>query len=427
MGTHRLVYIRTDGNAQIASGHLMRCFSVALACRQLGMDVRFLVSDRESFDLLKGIMASYHAESNPLPFCKAISGQTTAPPEKGGLSGFEKIGTILQLQTASYNQLERELPEVVSLLSAQIYNTAASPCNDASAFHYDNHVTNQQPVYFLDSYYVTESYLSALRPYAKIAYLDDLRLFDYPVDLLINYDVIPDSETASYKASYRNAGRLLLGAAYAPLRSQFQNRQISIKKQVENLLITTGGSDPRHFCLTFVQNLKTSGLADFFSANQIAVHIVIGKLNTDKNALYRYAEEFSFLCLHENVADMAALMLGCDLAVSAAGTTLYELCALGIPSLSFIMADNQQSAARAFEAAGAIPCAGDLRGDLNAVLQKIILFIKDYSSENTAASMSALISEHDSSYQKRKRAGNAMKALVDGNGAARIAKAVSEL
>mgnify|MGYP002226996556 CR=1 FL=1 len=47
------------------------------------------------------------------------------------------------------------------------------------------------------------------------------------------------------------------------------------------------------------------------------------------------------LRLYEHVAQMAELMQRCDLAVSAAGTTLFELCSAGTPAVSFTMADNQ--------------------------------------------------------------------------------------
>ena len=59
--------------------------------------------------------------------------------------------------------------------------------------------------------------------------------------------------------------------------------------------------------------------------------------------------------------DMAGLMRACDLAVSAAGTTLYELCAAGVPSVSFTMADNQLPCARDMERFAGVLCAGDVR------------------------------------------------------------------
>lgn len=110
---------------------------------------------------------------------------------------------------------------------------------------------------------------------------------------------------------------------------------------------------------------------------------------------------------------MAALMLGCDFAVSAAGTTLYELCALGVPSVSFTMADNQTASAKAFADAGAIPFAGDIRKNLDEVLAMILGLIKDFHDGN--------------SYHQRKSAQTAMRRLVDGSGALRIAQALKAL
>lgn len=378
MGTSRLIYIRTDGNTKIASGHLVRCFSIALACQRLGMEVRFLVSDEESFGLLKEIV--------------------------GSNTGF----TLIQLKTSAFDHLDQELPEVLALLSAHTSSLSDAPCCSPSL--------GPRPVYLLDSYYVTEKYLSALRPLAKTAYLDDLRLFDYPVDLLINYDVIPDDKIDFYLSSYQNAGQLLLGGSYTPLRDQFQNRPSSVRKKASHILITTGGSDPFHFCLSIIKLLT----GPFMPANSVKnrglkFHIVVGRMNADKEKLRKFAGEFSFLELHENVCDMASLMTQCDLAVSAAGTTLYELCALGIPTISFTMADNQTDSANAFDSAGAIPCAGDIRTSADSVFRKVFRFI----TENSGSS--------DDSYCKRKAAHDRMSSLVDGNGALRIAQSLQNL
>lgn len=353
MGTDRLVYFRTDGNSHIATGHLVRCLSIADACFSLGMKVCFLVSDQES----KALLQSFD------PACRF---------------------PVRILETAVYDDLEKELPEVLGML---------------------NEVGQAEQIFFLDSYYVTEHYLSAVRTAAKVAYLDDLQLFDYPADLLINYDVIPESRSASYQAAYQNAARTLLGASYTPLRAQFTDLQPYCRDRVSNILVTTGGSDPYHFCLRLIAAFRKNS---FLHLCQL--HVVVGRLSEDKDKLYKLADELPFLQLHENVSDMASLMASCDLAVSAAGTTLYELCAAGVPSMSFCLADNQLTAAKAFDEAGAIPCAGDIRRSCDEVLGNVMNFVT-YMSENS---------------KKRKAALETMRQLVDGKGAMRIAKALTE-
>ncbi len=353
MGTDRLVYFRTDGNSHIATGHLVRCLSIADACFSLGMKVCFLVSDQES----KALLQSFD------PACRF---------------------PVRILETAVYDDLEKELPEVLGML---------------------NEAGQAEQIFFLDSYYVTEHYLSAVRTAAKVAYLDDLQLFDYPADLLINYDVIPESRSASYQAAYQNAARTLLGASYTPLRAQFTDLQPYCRDRVSNILVTTGGSDPYHFCLRLIAAFRENS---FLHLCQL--HVVVGRLNEDKDKLYKLADELPFLQLHENVSDMASLMASCDLAVSAAGTTLYELCAAGVPSMSFCLADNQLTAAKAFDEAGAIPCAGDIRRSCDEVLGNVMNFVT-YMSENS---------------KKRKAALETMRQLVDGKGAMRIAKALTE-
>ena len=264
MGTDRLVYFRTDGNSHIATGHLVRCLSIADACFSLGMKICFLVSDEES----KALLQSFD------PSCRF---------------------PVRILETASYDDLEKELPEVLGML---------------------NEAGQAKQIFFLDSYYVTEHYLSAVRTVAKVAYLDDLQLFDYPADLVINYDVIPESKMPSYKAAYQNAPHPLLGASYTPLRRQFTDLHTDCRDKVSNILVTTGGSDPYHFCLKLIEAFRKNS-----SLHLCQLHVVIGRLNEDKDKLYQLAAELPFLQLHENVSDMASLMASCDLAISAAGTT----------------------------------------------------------------------------------------------------------
>lgn len=367
MGTDRLVYFRTDGNSRIATGHLVRCLSIADACLSLGMKVCFLVSDPESKALLRSFDSG----------CRF---------------------PVRILSTASYNNLEKELPEVSGIL--------ANPHSGLSSEFIDTDVTSDHVIFFLDSYYVTERYLNAVKAAAKTAYLDDLQLFDYPVDLLINYDVISESKVPSYKAAYQSAARTLLGASYTPLRTQFKGLRPDCRDQVSHVLLTTGGSDPYHFSLKLAKAFR-----EWRFSRSCQLHVVIGRLNEDKDQLHSLSSELPFLRLHENVTDMASLMQSCDLAVSAAGTTLYELCAAGVPTVSFCLADNQLTAAKAFEESGAILCAGDIRSRCGDVVVKIMNFMT-VMSENT---------------QKRKAACNNMRQLVDGDGALRIAKALSEL
>ena len=50
-----------------------------------------------------------------------------------------------------------------------------------------------------------------------------------------------------------------------------------------------------------------------------------------------------------------------DVAISAGGTTLYELCACGTPTISYSFADNQLNNVKQFDEDGIIPYAGDVR------------------------------------------------------------------
>ena len=62
-----------------------------------------------------------------------------------------------------------------------------------------------------------------------------------------------------------------------------------------------------------------------------------------------------------DVKNMKELMCGCDLAVSAAGSTLYELCVCSVPTITYVIADNQLQASKAFDRKGIMVNIGDTR------------------------------------------------------------------
>lgn len=387
MGTDSMIYIRTDGNSVIATGHLVRCLCITEALEHLGAKVCFLLSDEESKELLQNLAKTLFCHSSFSFTCKVLN-------------------------TAVYDAPKKELSELTRLLKNREYNDSRS---DHSS---DPDAVFKRPVLLLDSYYVTQDDLYALGTAARIAYIDDLRAFDPPVELLINYDVIPASKKAEYEAFYTKAGTKLLGGEYAPLRRQFQGHKAVLRERIEHILITCGGSDPYDFVPLLISH--------FLSARVPAVlHVVIGALFSKSctDALKQLAKKHSCLKLHYQVSDMASLMKQCDYAVSAAGTTLYELCALGIPSVSFSMADNQIPMAKTFAQTNAIPYAGDIRPKAAFDLPES----KDAPQDLVLSFLLSDLTAAMNFMSKRSASSRAMQQLVTGDGALKIAKALCRL
>ena len=227
----------------------------------------------------------------------------------------------------------------------------------------------------IDSYFVTPDYLSTLHKLTYVIYMDDLDAFQYPCSELINYNIY--AERLDYPARYPNT-RLLLGPKYAPLREEFQNLPKRImKEKVKKVLVTTGGSDPYNVAAALIKAAVARP-----KLKELEFHIVSGRFNSHLPELLELENQYSNIVVHSNVQNMAKLMLGRDIAVSAAGSTLYELCACGLPTVTFVLADNQIMAAEEFDRLGIMPYAGDVRDDLGVAVQKTCEIICEISSED---------------------------------------------
>lgn len=257
----------------------------------------------------------------------------------------------------------------------------------------------KEKVVLVDSYKVTDEYFKALQKIAKVAYLDDNNLSFYSVDLLINYNIY--ARQLDYHKRYKNIGtKLLLGCNYVPLRKEFLNQSKQNRDKVKNIFITVGGSDSLGIMPYLAGKIKQE---DF---SCIQFHLLVGKYNADKEKLKQLSESAPNIILYHNITNVAKIMGVCDIAISAGGFTLYELCACGLPVVTFFYADNQKNGVEAFEKEDYMFSAGDYRKNPETCTQQIIKYLKIYIENK----------------EERINKGSKLKTLVDGKGAMRIAE-----
>ena len=247
----------------------------------------------------------------------------------------------------------------------------------------------------VDSYKVTEKYFDSLHGLTKTAYIDDLNAGLWNVDILINYNIF--SQSYDYSRYDGKNTRLLLGTSYTPLREEFRvSKPHVIREKISDVLISAGGADPAMTTEKIIMNV----CPEFPEVN---FHFVIGALNPRIESIRKLSRRN--IILHVNERNMSGLMRDCDAAVSAAGSTLYELCACGTPSVTYVLADNQIDAAETFGRLGIMINAGDCRKN-DDIFPMIIESLKGMN-ESVRSEMSAK-----------------MQRLVDGSGAVRIADVI---
>ena len=321
-------------NQQIATGHIMRCLSVADALRGINEDVTFILADEQAVMLLK---------------------------ERG-------YGSIV-LNT-KWDDMESELSVISSIINKK-----------------------QIKKLLIDSYQVTEKYLTQLNKMVTTIYIDDLDKFDYPVHAVICY--------ANYwkKFSYDLSNpdkKYYLGLEYVPLKKAFWDCDKKvIHKRASNLLVLTGGSDPYNI---------SGKLLDGIDINKFEnIDVICGMYNKFYDDLVQRFGNDTNIRFHRAVNNIEDYMKKADIAISAGGTTLYELCACGTPAISYSFVDNQLDNVRQFAEDGLIEYAGDIREiDIVKPIKEIIdnYLIDPKMRENKSV---------------------AMQKVIDGSGAKRIA------
>ena len=249
----------------------------------------------------------------------------------------------------------------------------------------------------IDTYQVTDTYLRRVNELARVYYLDDVNAFPYPVYAVINYSNHADEST--YPVRYPGT-KFYLGCGYAPLREAFKDpHPKKINPSVKNILIMSGGSDPYDM---LPQILDALPLKDFETVNAIC-----GNFNNSLDSLKAKYASYPSVHILPRVEKIWRYYEEADVAISAGGSTLYELSSMGVPTITYSFVDNQIPNVRAFDLDGVMPYAGDARGG------------------NVPARVRKLLEEMDDA-SVRSENSRRLQRLVDGQGADRMVDVLCE-
>lgn len=197
----------------------------------------------------------------------------------------------------------------------------------------------------------------ACRPWARrILAIDDLADRAHDCDMLLDQTL---GRTASaYAPQVPPRCRLLLGSEYALLRPQFAaaraaalaRRRTAVPHRV---LLAMGATDAVNATGRVIGLLRDADL-------QLELDVVLSAAAPHLASVRAAAADMALPArVHTDVKEMAGLMSQADIAIGAAGTTSWERCCLGLPSVLVVTADNQRRIAAALHAAGAAFVCGD--------------------------------------------------------------------
>ncbi len=192
---------------------------------------------------------------------------------------------------------------------------------------------------------------------AGVMVIDDLADRPHDCDVLVDGGLLPGS-VRSYRGLVPARTRILAGPAFAPLRGEFARARATMRARtgsLEHILVAFGGSDPTGETAIALEGIEGWRRSVGRTAR---VTVVAGPSNLRAAALAAAFQGVGGVTVLARTSDMARLMAQADVAVGACGTSAWERCALGLPALVTVVADNQRMQAVDLARAGAIVVVG---------------------------------------------------------------------
>lgn len=346
--THLIV--RADATTRTGMGHLTRCLALIEAWRRRGGEATVLTAAEN--DLVR--------------------------------SRITEVG-------ATVRSLERSHPDPIDLSrTLQLLRSVADESGSV-------------PWLVLDGYDFDPPYQAAIcEARYPVLVIDDMAHLDrYHASILLNQNI--DAVTLKYESD--DDTLRLLGTNYVLLGSQFMSRgpaERDVPAVARRILVTLGASDPEQITNTVVSALGSIDQGGF------DVRVVVGPTNRNLPSVAQSivvgSDRHQFELVHDT-RDMSALMGWADLAVSAGGSTTWELAYMGVPTVVLVLADNQAGVAGGLDRAGVVWNLGP-------------------TAEHDVVRLSHAIEQLASDQERRESMRKRGRRLVDGGGADRVVDAL---
>jgi UDP-2,4-diacetamido-2,4,6-trideoxy-beta-L-altropyranose hydrolase len=223
----------------------------------------------------------------------------------------------------------------------------------------------------------------------------------YYADFVLNQNISADQQWYNNREAYT---QLLLGTRYALLRREFwqwQGWQRTVPPVAKKVLVTLGGADPDNITLKVIQSLQ------IVEVEELEAVVVVGGSNPHYENLKMAVLDSGYpIQLQRNITNMPELMAWADVAVSAGGSTCWELAFMGLPSILLILAENQRAIAEKL-------------ATLNLAVN--LGWHQDVQSQNIADTLSALVQ----STEQRTHMSKVSQQIVDGQGSFKVVSLLS--
>ena len=308
---------RVDAGLHIGSGHVMRCLTLADALHKQGAECVFI--------------------------CRLFSGNLCDLIEQKGYQVCSLPNS--EFFEPTYNQ-EQKIPHE-HWLGVNWQEDARQTID----YFKQLSVSSDKPNWLIiDHYALDYQWENTVKVYVdNIMVIDDLADRKHHCQLLLDQNL--GTKLDDYKDFLPDDCATLLGPKYALLRDEFyQRRKVSLKRReattkIKQILITMGGIDQYNITGELLNALKGCLIP-----SGCKLVVVMGSQAPHLEKVKKIAPTMPWETqVLVNIANMAELMVESDLAIGAAGSTSWERCCLGLPSIMFITAMNQMAIARSFQ------------------------------------------------------------------------------
>lgn len=230
----------------------------------------------------------------------------------------------------------------------------------------------------VDGYVFGADYQRAIKDAGlRLLFIDDYGHADhYCADLVLNQNVYATEDLYPNHESYT---QFLLGTDYVLLRREFlewRDCRREIPEQARKILVTLGGSDPDNVTLKVIKGIEQ------LDSDNLSVCVIVGATNPHLDTLRQVCSQASKqIEIQSNITDIPDRMAWADIAISAGGSTCWEMAFMGLPNAIVVLADNQRPIAEHLDKRGVSINLGWHESVLTDSIKKTLSSILDSRQE----------------------------------------------